>query len=47
MAVIEINSSKGLKILECFDTADDVPYLDMETGFETDPFDDIAELEPE
>lgn len=47
MAVVEINSTKGLKILECFDTADDVPYLDVESEFEADPFEDLEEFEPE
>lgn len=47
MAVVKVFSPQGLKVLQCFDTLDNVPYLDMETGFEEDPFDDIAELEPE
>lgn len=47
MAVIKVFSAGGIKELRCFDTLDVVPYLDPETGFETDPFDDIADLEAE
>lgn len=47
MATIKIFSSDGVKELNCFDTLDAVPFLDPETGFETDPFDDIADLESE
>lgn len=47
MATIKVFSPSGVKELNCFDTLIDVPYLDPETGFETDPFDEIAELEPE
>jgi len=47
MAVIKVFSSEGVKELHCFDNLVNVPYLDDETGFEEDPFDDIAEIETE
>lgn len=47
MATIKVFTVEGVKELSCFDTLDNVPYLDSETGFEEDPFDDIAEMEPE
>lgn len=47
MAVIKVFSAGGIKELVCFDTLDDVAYMDPETGFEADPFDDIADLESE
>lgn len=45
MATIKVFSSKGVKELNCFDTLDSVPFLDLETGFEEDPFEDIAQIE--
>lgn len=47
MVTIKVYSSEGVKELSCFDNLTDVPYLDPETGFEEDPFDDIAEMETE
>lgn len=47
MAVIKVFSAGGVKELKCFDTLDEVSYLDPETGFEEDPFDDLADLETE
>lgn len=47
MAVIKVFSAGGIKELRCFDTLDNVEYMDPETGFDVDPFDDIAELESE
>lgn len=47
MATIKVFSALGVKELQCFDTLDSVPFLDQETGFEEDPFDDIAEIETE
>lgn len=47
MATIKVFSPNGVKELKCFDTLEAVPYLDVETGFESDPFDDIAEFDSE
>lgn len=47
MATIKVFSPKGVKELKCFDTLEEVPYFDPETGFEEDPFEEIATLEPE
>lgn len=47
MATIKVFTARGVKELQCFDTLDDVDYLDPETGFEVDPFDDIADLQTE
>lgn len=38
MAMIKVFSSKGVKKLECFDTLDNVPYLDPESEYEQDEF---------
>lgn len=45
MATIKVFSVEGVKELSCFDTLLNVPFVDPETGFEEDPFDDIAEME--
>lgn len=47
MATIKVFTAQGVKELGCFDTLAEVPFLDSETGFEEDPFDDIAEMESE
>ena len=47
MVTVKVFSVNGVKELQCFDTIDNVPFLDPETGFEEDPFDDIADLESE
>lgn len=38
MATIKIFSALGVKELKCFDTLDNVPYLDPESEFEQDEF---------
>lgn len=40
MATIKVFSVDGVKELNCFDTLQDVPYLD----FEDDPLEDDGEL---
>lgn len=45
MATIKVFTAEGIKELGCFDTLAEVPFLDPETGFEEDPFEDIAEME--
>lgn len=47
MATIKVFSSEGVKDLQCFDNLIEVPFMDPETGFEEDPFDDIATMESE
>lgn len=47
MATIKVFSSEGVRILNCFDTLDNVPVLDVESGFEADPFEEIADLQSE
>ena len=47
MATIKVFSTEGVKQLSCFDTLSDIPFLDPQTGFEEDPFDDIVEMESE
>lgn len=47
MATIKVFTSEGVKELHCFDTLDSVEYMDPETGFDVDPFEEIATLEPE
>lgn len=38
MATIKVFSPDGVKELNCFDTIDNVPFYDPETGFEEDEF---------
>lgn len=48
MATIRVFSPSGVKELKCFDTLAQVPYLDEvdpETGFDLDPFEEIAQFE--
>lgn len=47
MATIKVFSAGGVKELKCFDTLEAVSFLDSETGFEEDPFEDISTLESE
>lgn len=47
MATIKVFTVQGVKELNCFDNLEEIPFLDPETGFEEDPFDDLAEMEAE
>lgn len=46
MATIKVFSPAGVRELNCFDTLDNVPFMDMETGFEVDEF-EFSDLQAE